>query len=720
MSSVWHLARIEEEIFAATAALFAIYTQQQSVCQPTPILPEGDDDSSGEEDINDDWQTTVACERLHRATAHTLKDKFLDRLSEVLAREKTSKLHLKQSTAKHVAAAAWINPSCQHPTTILLAKNEGLDERDRKLLGGLQTWLRVISMTGRAPSKEKDLLWDSRADKEGLIGYSRLRLELYVSQVSRSKVDVSGLDVDDPSTGPIQRLFQLCETYSNSPSIPTLRETVDLAYELRGADSHQLKKPSFTKVFRAVLMLSQLHATYKCFKTTALSFPKFRSLKCKPVDSPHKVGIEASKFYEQVQSLAKKIRRKQLAKGRHIQRYQGASWLRVHAEMQSLVRLESELKWQQMVHGYIGTSKKPCFLCNDLLQNYVRLSMDSKRTPAFRARKSHGKVYPLWTLPSIPASAASIVGLPIAAALIKTHSYILRVLSAGSVILQPAIAESSVGMSEGDVLFGTTPSKLKREHLAHERSKTARMPAEKPDESDDNFGPKLKTVQVLRIPADGSEPRLVPIAIHVQSLKSKRWIPELGLHIVPDFREYWGAYHVDRKLRCFNIHDQPIKMIEGDYWIYRNENIDLPENEYIKRMLGLDHIDSSRRFYYGDVFMVKYTEHPKTLACEVNSIPNALPPKLIVMLKRVFQHEWDKAYLELQLQIDQDMQEQILKVKTDKEVLYSRMTPIEREIIDSMPSSVLEILAIQLCDDGGLIDTIIRPSDDPDTILIGK
>ncbi|KAJ6193713.1 hypothetical protein J3E72DRAFT_433743 [Bipolaris maydis] len=531
MSSVWHLARIEEEIFAATAALFAIYTQQQSVCQPTPILPEGDDDSSGEEDINDDWQTTVACERLHRATAHTLKDKFLDRLSEVLAREKTSKLHLKQSTAKHVAAAAWINPSCQHPTTILLAKNEGLDERDRKLLGGLQTWLRVISMTGRAPSKEKDLLWDSRADKEGLIGYSRLRLELYVSQVSRSKVDVSGLDVDDPSTGPIQRLFQLCETYSNSPSIPTLRETVDLAYELRGADSHQLKKPSFTKVFRAVLMLSQLHATYKCFKTTALSFPKFRSLKCKPVDSPHKVGIEASKFYEQVQSLAKKIR-----------------------------------------------------------------------------------------------------------------------------------PESSVGMSEGDVLFGTTPSKLKREHLAHERSKTARMPAEKPDESDDNFGPKLKTVQVLRIPADGSEPRLVPIAIHVQSLKSKRWIPELGLHIVPDFREYWGAYHVDRKLRCFNIHDQPIKMIEGDYWIYRNENIDLPENEYIKRMLGLDHIDSSRRFYYGDVFMVKYTEHPKTLACEVNSIPNALPPKLIVMLKRVFQHEWDKAYLELQLQIDQDMQEQILKI----------------------------------------------------------
>lgn len=158
MSNIWYLARIEEERFAATAALFAMYTKQQSICEPTPVLPEDDDDSSNEEDIDDDWQTTVACEKLHRATGNALKDKSLDRLSELLAREKTSNLYPKQSTVKHVAAAVWINLSCDYPTTILLAKNDGLDERDRKLLGQLQTWLSAISMTGRAPSKEKDFL----------------------------------------------------------------------------------------------------------------------------------------------------------------------------------------------------------------------------------------------------------------------------------------------------------------------------------------------------------------------------------------------------------------------------------------------------------------------------------------------------------------------------------------------------------------------------------
>lgn len=70
---------------------------------------------------------------------------------------------------------------------------------------------------------------------------------------------------------------------------------------------------------------------------------------------------------------------------------------------------------------------------------------------------------------------------------------------------------------------------------------------------------------------------------------------------------------------------------------------------------------------------VKYTEHLKTLACEVNNIPNALPLKLIAVLKLLFQNEWEKAYLESQLRSDQYMEAQILKAKTDKEILYRKM-----------------------------------------------
>jgi hypothetical protein len=64
----------------------------------------------------------MACEKLHRATGHTLKDGFLSPLPEVLAREKTSNSRPKQSTAKHAAAAAWVNCNCDSPLTVLLVK----------------------------------------------------------------------------------------------------------------------------------------------------------------------------------------------------------------------------------------------------------------------------------------------------------------------------------------------------------------------------------------------------------------------------------------------------------------------------------------------------------------------------------------------------------------------------------------------------------------------
>lgn len=41
---------------------------------------------------------------------------------------------------------------------ILLAKNKGLDKRDYRLLGRLQTWLYAILATGKAPKIEKDII----------------------------------------------------------------------------------------------------------------------------------------------------------------------------------------------------------------------------------------------------------------------------------------------------------------------------------------------------------------------------------------------------------------------------------------------------------------------------------------------------------------------------------------------------------------------------------
>ncbi|KAF5848086.1 hypothetical protein GGP41_009242, partial [Bipolaris sorokiniana] len=46
---------------------------------------------------------------------------------------------------------------------------------------------------------------------------------------------------------------------------------------------------------------------------------------------------------------------------------------------------------------------------------------------------------------------------------------------------------------------------------------------------------------------------------------------------------------------------------------------------------------------------------------------------LIAVLKLLFQNEWEKAYLESQLRSDQYMEAQILKAKTDKEILYRKI-----------------------------------------------
>ena len=58
--------------------------------------------------------------------------------------------------------------------------------------------------------------------------------------------------------------------------------------------------------------------------------------------------------------------------------------------------------------------------------------------------------------------------------------------------------------------------------------------------------------------------------------------------------------------------------MEGDYRLYWNENHELPvdpleeppENETIKKLLGIEEIDTMRRFWYGDIFIVRFSEHP--------------------------------------------------------------------------------------------------------------
>ena len=85
-------------------------------------------------------------------------------MGELLAREKS---------ASRVAAAASVRADVGHPMTVLVAKNEGLDDRGMAMVFSFQQRLREVTSTGHNQSILTDSLWIGDGV---LIEYFRQRL----------------------------------------------------------------------------------------------------------------------------------------------------------------------------------------------------------------------------------------------------------------------------------------------------------------------------------------------------------------------------------------------------------------------------------------------------------------------------------------------------------------------------------------------------------------
>jgi hypothetical protein len=188
MRSIWNLAEIKELDFAATSALLAIKAKQRSIFYPQEADDQSSDDSEPGEDVEDeDAVTSKTTSELAIFPRDALKDRFLDRLAEVFSREKSSAQCRGRKDSSHVAATAWIESDAKSgsPLTVIVAKNEGLDARDREILSRLQVWLRAVSVTGQDRSAQTDKIWIGDG---GLVDYSRNRLLYHVSQIMDKKV----------------------------------------------------------------------------------------------------------------------------------------------------------------------------------------------------------------------------------------------------------------------------------------------------------------------------------------------------------------------------------------------------------------------------------------------------------------------------------------------------------------------------------------------------
>jgi hypothetical protein len=666
MGSIWYLANIKELEFAATATLLAIKAKQQSLCGNEQGYVELSDESEFEYDQEEESATSKPTARLTTHSRDTLIDKFLDRFGEIFSREKSSAQHGSRQGSKHVAATAWIRPGTKCPLIIILAKNEGLDDRDRKMSSRLQLWFRAVAASGRCSPVVTDIIWNGDT---GLVEYSRSRLWYYVSQINQLDHLINPLAARSVIYGPVITCLQcLCQNATLDSTVRQLSDIVNVAYTLRYVWKYLRADDKCMKAVRSINMLGRLRAAYECFKSVALSFEEISTIEIRPVTLHQPVEINVIPFRKDLQRLAREFGlSKGLLKNKAAQKYTGASRLHIHAEMQILVSLAEKADWHGRAHRYIGISRKPCFLCNTMLQNYKKLSVEGAREPAFKARRSHGKVYPLWTLPQsviVPCAAS----LAMATATTQTYHDIQQHLQY-ELALQTAIAESSAGVTELASISGGY-SAIKKQHLTNQRT-WGSSETVKGSEEPITLGRKIKSVRVGLLPANGSKPSLVPITFYALPEKFDHRIRESGHASVPDFHDSWGECQFDRRYRILTLQNQAIKELEGDYRLYWNENHELPDNEYVKNLLGIKKVNTVRRFWYGDIFIVRFSEHPETFVYDVHDSPTAILQ--CQFLEMVFQNMWEKQFLEAELESDRSYNARQEKIEADKEIILQRM-----------------------------------------------
>lgn len=106
-----------------------------------------------EADVEEEFEDAVG---LKDTTLVDIKQRFLDRLAEVLARFKTNKglgsKMKRNSDAKHVTSVILVEDVKDKSATFVCAKNEGLDAVDLGFLERLESLLQDIKQNGKQNS----------------------------------------------------------------------------------------------------------------------------------------------------------------------------------------------------------------------------------------------------------------------------------------------------------------------------------------------------------------------------------------------------------------------------------------------------------------------------------------------------------------------------------------------------------------------------------------
>ena len=640
-NTIWSFARLRQERLAAAAFAVACTQKQQETSDVAPTCtPDDVDDAVSDDD-------SVRPRDLVKSSGNErLQQKFLNRLAEIFARQKTPHNCASARTgaatdADHVAATM-LSFKADKPV-VYLAKNAGLDGEDKKLLAALQLWLRTLVLCGQRRRPEDDKMW------QRLVEFNRPRLEFYVWEVAKVK--------DHGKCESVVELQHLCEAYNrcSTSSREDLLNIIAKAYDLR----YRTPADFAPRVLKFIGLLSRLRAAWETLQEYAMHHSACKDIELCQINAAEPIEIPQKQIRMELDLLCKGLsNRTEITK--ELKRYKRLR-LHTHAEMQLLLFsscAENQSKGLEFL-PYIGSSKKTCWLCEQMLRGHGY----------FKSRGTHGKVSAHWTVQTghqleIHSLLALTEGLyhiqeilvDRACAPLRTH--------------RSAVAESTAAVTTSR--SAASIAKIRHRQRSGKQSFLPKNEATSHEEGTPKiFGKFLYDITAIRLPADTIGPDTVPFRVFERG-------PEvLGMGLgstVLDFRPFWGDFlHIEQDHQMLDLTDQAEKANDGTFLVFYNLHEDLLPNKHIASILGTDFEGSfadSRLFWRGDVFVVRYQDSSTTGITYTSIPPNAgLNDAIEAYLRNV----WESDGLQELLDSRKEADESIEKSRRDLETVRARL-----------------------------------------------
>lgn len=676
--------------FLSHSILLSVYNGQQEpeghgISGDTD--PDSSDDDCWEFDSERDVEVSEELSKLPLADhKRTQLVKFLDHIAETFAREKSTyaKRHQRRSGggiktgrgASHVTASGFVKAANREPR-VYIAKNGGVDKKDKQMAQTLTRWICAIAVTAHRPKIDTDRVWTE------LVRYCKQRLDVYAKRVG-SLLPVhlmtafrEGSDGMDPA----RELHGLAVKYkpTDHDSVETLKRMVSMAYSLRHKPVPDAVSNHGKKARASICFLGRLRAAYEVFKETAIEFQhSFAKLDiiCLPAPNSRAPGPSKHQLRRQVEELARNIGLPKPTKPQEqlLKVWTGGSELliRYHAEVQLLMHFECAMPGDADTFPHLGCSKRSCWLCHQFLSLYTSRSGRNQKG-FYQTRGCHGRVYPLWgiSLPSgMPQDGGASIGFYLSTTLQDIQSLMRQRLQTLPRVRPAAVPESSANMTVGR-------GPLHRRALADQRVAEAatdrsdsehRGMAEGGARADDltNF---VCARNCVRIPADGGAPHFSSIKFYTRPGESYSW--------TADFSAYWGVSNLDRICRRTEFSDQDPPELDGAYNLYWCQDTTyLPPNRTLMSLLGIESLRLQDYFWHGDVFLTRVQKQDSSES-EFPPLHFEDVPRTFLSQKEIFtkiiQDAWDGKEPENHITIRQSLEAMTEKLKSDKEILLGRM-----------------------------------------------